>query len=253
MADGKRLFGLTAVVTGADSGLGEAIVRTLVKQGAEILALDSANSGIESHFKSVKGVHGASVDLNAADAAAKIGALAASKLGVVDIVVCNHSPHSEGPINDCDSQALAKLLERKNEMLESICEQMLPMMKSSPAGRIIILGFNRSVFSIDGSDSYAKSEAAIAKLTARLAAETASMGINVNYIQLGAIMTPESRRVFKADKTLRDYCIQRSAAKRLGEPVDVAKVALFLATDDSVFVSGTGIVVDGGIAPDETK
>ena len=61
-------------------------------------------------------------------------------------------------------------------------------------------------------------------------------------------MTPESRRIFNADKELRDFCIQKSAAKRLGEPIDIAKVALFLATDDSVFVSGTGIVVDGGEA-----
>ena len=81
-----------------------------------------------------------------------------------------------------------------------------------------------------------------------MAADTAEFGINANYIQLGAIMTPESRRVFNNDKDLRDYCIKRSAARRLGEPVDIAKVALFLATDDSVFVSGTGIVVDGGIA-----
>jgi len=123
-------------------------------------------------------------------------------------------------------------------------------MKSSPAGRIIILGFNRSVFSQDGSEAYAKSEAAIAELTRRLAAETAQFGINANYIQLGAIMTPESRRVFNNDKDLRDFCIKRSAAKRLGEPVDIAKVALFLATDDSVFVSGTGIVVDGGSSGD---
>jgi NAD(P)-dependent dehydrogenase (short-subunit alcohol dehydrogenase family) len=83
---------------------------------------------------------------------------------------------------------------------------------------------------------------------ARTATQTAEFGINANYIQLGAIMTPESRRVFNNDKELRDFCIQRSAAKRLGEPVDVAKVVLFLATDDSVFVSGTGIVVDGGVA-----
>ena len=56
-------------------------------------------------------------------------------------------------------------------------------------------------------------------------------------------MTPESREMFRKDKALRDYCIQSSAARRLGEPVDVAKVALFLASDDAVFVSGTG---DGG-------
>ena len=81
MADGKRLFGLKAVVTGADSGIGEAIVRTLIKQGCEVLAIDSANSGIESHFKTVKGVRGVSVDLNTADAATRVGALAESELG----------------------------------------------------------------------------------------------------------------------------------------------------------------------------
>ena len=123
---------------------------------------------------------------------------------------------------------------------------MLPMMKNSPAGRIVIIGFNRSVFAKDAADGYARSEASIAELTRNLAAEIAQYGINANYIQLGAIMTPESRRVFNADKDLRDYCIQRSAAKRLGEPVDIAKVVLFLANDDSVFVSGTRIIVDGG-------
>ncbi len=248
MADALRLFGLRAVVTGAGGGIGEAIVRTLVKHGAEVLAIDSPNSGIETHFKGVRGVRGAPLDMKGADAVTKVGELAATELGVVDIVICNLSAQSEGPISDGDDEVLGRLISRKNDLVEGICHQLLPMMKSSPAGRIIVLGFNRSVFAKDGSDSYAKSEAAIADLTRRLAAETAPFGINANYIQLGAIMTPESRRVFNNDKKLRDFCIQRSAAKRLGEPVDVAKVALFLATDDSVFVSGTGIMVDGGVA-----
>jgi NAD(P)-dependent dehydrogenase (short-subunit alcohol dehydrogenase family) len=190
------------------------------------------------------------VDLNAPDVAARIGELAATELGVVDIVICNFSLFADAPISDGDDDALARIVSRKNDLVEGICAQLLPLMKSSPAGRIIILGFNRSVFSQDGSQAYAKSEAAIAELTRRLAAETAKFGINANYIQLGAIMTPESRRVFNNDKDLRDFCIKRSAAKRLGEPVDIAKVALFLATDDSVFVSGTGIVVDGGLSGD---
>ena len=250
MADAMRLFGLRAVVTGAASGIGEAIVRTLVKQGAEVLAVDSANSPIETHFKSVRGVHGAVHDIYAADAAVKLADLAADRLGVVDIVVCNFDIKTEAPISDGDSDRLSKLVSRKNELVEGVAGNLLPMMKSSPAGRIIILGFNRSVFSQEGSESFVASEAAIAEVTRRLAAQTAQFGINVNYIQLGAIMTPESRRVFNNDKALRDYCIQRSAAKRLGEPVDIAKVVLFLATDDSVFVSGTGIVADGGASID---
>ncbi|MGI9203870.1 MAG: SDR family NAD(P)-dependent oxidoreductase [Woeseiaceae bacterium] len=248
MADAKRLFGLKAVVTGAGGGIGEAIVRTLIKQGAEVLAVDTLNSGIETQFKGVRNVHTSAIDTNAPDGPTKLGSMASEELGVVDIVVCNVSPHSGNPIAAGDEEGLNSLLARKSDLVSSICDQMLPMMKNSPAGRIIILGFNRSVFSKDCSDGYAKSEASIADLTRRLAANIAQFGINANYIQLGAIMTPDSRRIFTSDKDLRDFCIQRSAAKRLGEPVDVAKVALFLATDDSVFVSGTGIIVDGGVS-----
>ena len=67
-----RLFGMRAVVTGGGSGIGEAIVRTLAKHGAEVMAVDCANSGIETHFKSVRGVRGAVVDFNAADAATQL-------------------------------------------------------------------------------------------------------------------------------------------------------------------------------------
>jgi 3-oxoacyl-[acyl-carrier protein] reductase len=248
MANALRLFGLRAVVTGAAGGIGEAIVRTLIKHGAEVLALDSANSGIETHFNSVRGVHGAVFDINAPDVATQVAELASAELGVVDIVVCNFSLFADAPIADGDDESLSRIISRKISLIEGISEQLLPMMQSSPAGRIILLGFNRGVFAQDGTESYAKAEAAIADLTRHLAAERAKYGINVNYIQPGAIKTPESRRVFNNDKALRDYCIQQSAAKRLGEPVDIAKVALFLATDDSVFVSGTGIVADGGIA-----
>ena len=248
MANALRLFGLRAVVTSAASGVGEAIVRTLIKHGAEVLAVDSPNSGIETHFKSVRGVHGAAVDMTAPDAAAQLSELASNELGVVDIVVCNFSLYSEAPLSDGDDEGLSRLVDRKHELVTGIAEQLLPLMKSSPAGRIIVLGFNRSAFAADGAESYRRSEVSIADLTRSLAAENAQYGITVNYIQPGAIMTPESRRIFNNDKALRDHCIQRSAAKRLGEPVDIAKVALFLATDDSVFVSGTGIRVDGGSA-----
>ena len=83
-------------------------------------------------------------------------------------------------------------------------------------------------------------------MTRALAAECGDSGITANYVQPGAIMTPVSREVFRKNKDLRDYCIATSAASRVGEPVDVAKVVLFLASDDAVFVSGAGIAVDGG-------
>ncbi len=248
MADELRLFGLKAIVTGASGGIGEAIARTLIKQGADVLAIDSPNSGVDSQFKSVRGIKGIVVDIHAADAASQIAEAANSEFGHVDIVICNVTPRVEGPINDGDNDALEKLLEQKQQIVSEICQQLLPLMKNSPAGRIVILGFVRSIFGRDGPESFAKSTSAIAALTAQLATEAGPHGINANYIQPGAVMTPSSRRVFNSDKELRDFCIGQSAAKRLGEPIDIAKVALFLASGDSVFVSGTGIVVDGGKA-----
>lgn len=248
MAEERRLFGLRAVVAGAASGIGEAIARTLVKHGADVLAIDSPNSGIDTQFETLKGVKGIVVDLHAGDAASQIAEAASTEFGDLDIVVCNVNPHVNGLINDGDDEALEKLLERKKQVVSGICKELLPLMKNSPAGRIVIMGFVRSIFGRKGSESFTKSTQSIAELTAELASQAGPFGINANYIQPGAVMTPESRRIFNADKELRDFCIQRSAAKRLGEPIDIAKVALFLATDDSVFVSGTGIVVDGGEA-----
>jgi NAD(P)-dependent dehydrogenase (short-subunit alcohol dehydrogenase family) len=121
-------------------------------------------------------------------------------------------------------------------------------LKKSPAGRIINIGLLRSVFAADGEQAFDKAERNLGALTRALAADTGEFGITANYVQPGAIMTPASREVFRKNTALRDYCIARSAAGRLGEPVDVAKVVLFLASDDAAFVSGTGIKVDGGRA-----
>lgn len=104
----------------------------------------------------------------------------------------------------------------------------------------------RSCFTADGESASERAEQDLANVTRKLAKEAGEFAITANYIQPGAVMTPESRDVYRKDNALRDYCIRGSAARRLGEPVDVAKVALFLASDDAVFVSGTGISVDGG-------
>ena len=246
MDDAMRLFGLKAIVTGAANGIGEAIARTFVKHGADVLSVDSPDSGIETLFSSVRGITGFAVDLTDADSAKQIMDAASSSLGALDIVVNNFVIQSETPISDDNENALKSLLDRKIAVMSGICDSALPLIKTSPAGRIINIGFVRSSFTKDGDAAYASAESALAEYTANLASACGEFGITANYVQPGAIMTPASRDVFSNDMALRDYCINRSAAKRLGEPVDVAKVALFLATDDAVFVSGTGVRVDGG-------
>ena len=248
MDDAMRLFGLKAIVTGAANGIGEAIARTFVKHGAQVLSVDAPDTGIETLFSSVRGISGFAADLTNAQSTSQIMEAASSTLGGLDIVVNNFVIQSETPIGDGDEGALKGLLDRKMVVMSGICDSALPLLRKSPAGRFISIGFMRSSFTKDGDDAYASAESALAVYTANLAAVCGEFGITANYIQPGAIMTPASRDVFSKNTALRDYCINRSAAKRLGEPVDVAKVVLFLATDDAVFVSGAGIRVDGGEA-----
>ena len=246
MADPLRLYGLKAIVTGAASGIGEAIARTFIKHGADVLAVDAPSSGIDRQFSSVRGITGFEADFRDAGGIDAMLRQATEMFGGADIVVCNVDAHPDQPIAPGDDATLDRAVQAKHELLTSICDKAMPLLEKSPAGRIILIGFVRSFFAQQAHDAFSESERRLAELTRDLGTRVGEFGITANYIQPGAIMTPDSRRVFSKDKGLRDFCIGMSAAKRLGEPIDVAKVALFLATDDSVFVNGAGIVVDGG-------
>lgn len=250
MGDPLRLYGLNALVLHAGSGIGEAIARTLIKHGATVIAVDSNNSGVEQHYASVRGITGMSASLTDPDRIPEIVEEAAKKLGGIDILVNDFPLQPDSPIERADER-LEHLLQTRATLAMASCRAALPHIKRSPAGRIINIGFMRSCFAAGGAAASTRAEQDLADLTRALAAETGEYGVTANYIQPGAVMTPASREVFRKDKSLRDYCIEGSAARRLGEPVDVAKVALFLASDDAVFVSGTGIAVDGGrVHPD---
>jgi len=245
MAEPLRLYGLKALVTSAASGIGEAVARTLAKHGASVLAVDTVNSGVEQQFSAVKGVDGVSANLSEAARMPALVEDAVERLGGVDILVTEFPVRTGAPIRDGDA-ALDKLLESRAGLVMAICRSALPHLKKSPSGRIVNIGFLRSVFAADGSQAFDLAEQDLAALTQALGAETGEFGITANYVQPGAIMTPASRDVFRKHMALRDYCIAHSAAGRLGEPVDVAKVVLFLSSDDAAFVSGTGVRVDGG-------
>lgn len=245
MADPKRLYGLKALVLNAADGIGEAIARTLIKHGATVIAADTSNSGVVQHYSSVKGITGKVANLTDPGQLTGLVESTAEELGGLDIVVNDFLLRQEAPLARVDEK-LEKVLKQRATLALTVCRAALPYLKQSPAGRIINIGFLRSFFAADGNDACARAQQDLANLTRALAAETGEFGITANYVQPGAIMTPESREVFRKDKALRDHCIKGSAAQRLGDPVDVAKVALFLASDDAVFVSGTGVTVDGG-------
>ncbi len=245
MDEPPRLYGLKAVVVNAAQGVGEAAARTLSKHGAEVAALGDEVSGVEQHFKSVKGINGLRADLAQPDRQAASIDAAHKALGGIDILVCDFPMRPREPIVR-DGEELDNLLAHRSDMTRAVCRAALPHLKKSPAGRIIIVGFLRSIFAADGGDARDRAEQDLAAQTRALSTEFGEFGITVNYVQPGAIMTPTSREVFRKHRELRDFCIASTLARRLGDPVDVAKVILFFASDDAMFVNGSGVVVDGG-------
>ncbi len=244
-ADEGRLFGVKVLVYGAANGIGEAVARTCARHAAEIVAVDGSSSDIESRFGGVSQVTGLALPQGGADANEVISA-AAQRLDGLDVVIVCGGLQPDRPIGDAAAQD--RVVGGRLADVRRYFDAALPRLKRSPGGRFIVVGLLRSAFSRDAQILYESSEQSLAETIRELAADSGQLGITVNYVQPGAIMTPESRRVFVEDKELRDYCIRRSAARRLGEPLDVARVVLFLASDDATFVSGTGVAVDGGRA-----
>ena len=199
----------------------------------------------EQQIKRVKGIEGYAANLTSATRMPALVEEAIKRLGRIDILVNDFPWQVEAPLADDDSSR-KELLQTRAALVMALCRSALPHLQKSPAGRIINIGFLRSVFAIDGERAFAEAEQDLAALTTALATETGDFGITANYVQPGAIMTAASREVYRKNMALRDFCIARSAAHRLGEPIDVARVVAFLAGDDAAFVNGTGIAVDGG-------
>lgn len=246
MAEPLRLYGLKAVVTKAASGIGEAVARTLVKHGASVIAIDNQDSGVERVYRPVKGAEAIVADHTDPTAQTAMIEAAGKELGGIDILVCNLPSERRNPIEGA-GEDFDRLVSQRAEQSAAICRAALPDLKKSPCGRIVALGYLRSAFAAGAGDQWRESETLLKNMIRKLALDIGEFGITANYVQPGGIMTPQARDAFRRDTALRDYCISNSAARRLGEPVDVAKVVLFLVSDDAVFVSGTGIAVDGGL------
>ena len=127
MAEPLRLYGMKALVTSAAGGVGEAVARTLIKHGAEVLAVDAPGSGVEQHFASVRGIHGLATEFGDPDRIPALVEEAAGKLGALDILV-NEFPLSPGaPIGD-DEAGLDALLRKRAELIMAMCRSALPFL-----------------------------------------------------------------------------------------------------------------------------
>ncbi|GAA0646215.1 MAG: hypothetical protein A2792_03180 [Sphingomonadales bacterium RIFCSPHIGHO2_01_FULL_65_20] len=235
----SRLKGRKALVTGAASGIGAATVARLLADGATVLACDISGEGMAGTFNHV-------ANLADPQAIALLAAAAESQLGGLDILVNNAGVCPVGTLEDLTDDQWQFGLDVNLLAPARLAKACLSLLKASSAGRVINTGSILSRYGDAGLGAYAASKHAILGFTRSLAMELGPYGVTVNCVQPGCIVTGMTRGMLE-NGAAAEYYREKSALKRLGQPEDIADVIAFLASDDARFITGQGIIADGGV------
>ena len=241
-----RLNQKVALVTGAGQGMGRAIAQRFAAEGAIVVALDINLAAAEETLKNQAG-QSIARSLNVADSAAVATLVdeVVAKWGRVDVLVNNAGSGSVDAFADIPDETWARVLNvNLNGAFYCARQVVRAMQKAGTRGTIINVASTAAV-SGDGPAHYCASKAALMGLTRSMAKELASQGIRINTLVPGPTNTPMMQSI---PQEWTDAIIKGVPMGRMAEPEDIASVALFLASDDSGFVTGQNVAVNGGSA-----
>jgi len=242
-----RLKDRAAIVTGAASGIGRATAQLFAEEGAHVLAVDLPHKNLSAAHEENDRIVCFEKSVADPDAADLIVETAAAKFHRLDILVNNAGVAFNQRIEEVTDHAWDRTIEVNLTAQMRLCRRAVPFLKQSPAPRIINVASVMAEGTDYGLAAYCASKAGVAGLTRTLALELGKFGITANYLEPGAIRTGMTSPLWDVRPEVADIWAKKAALRRLGEPIDLARAALFLASDDGGFVTGHGLVVDGGL------
>ena len=248
-----RLHGSRAVVTGAATGIGQALAVALAREGADVATIDLADTSETASLVAAGGreLHALEGDTGDRAAVDRLAALAVERLGGIDIWVNNAARLMVKPLVDTTDEEWHGLLGPNLHGFFYGCRAAArQMVEQGEGGRIVNLSSAADILVVGGLGAYAAAKGAIVVLTKTLAVELAPYGITVNAVAPGATDTAMNQRAYTPE--VRRTYEQRIPLGRLGSPEEVADAALFLASHESRYVTGQELVVDGGLTIDGT-
>lgn len=239
-----------AVVTGAARGIGKAIAVELASNGAEVYIIDLKSSEEVAAELASKGLkmHGLSLDISKPEEVAASIAKVLKQHGKIDILVNNAGIIAREAFVDLSYQTWNKVLDVNVNGNFNLCKAVIPSMIDRKYGKILnISSIAGKMGDITASPVYGTSKGAVNAMTKSLARQLACYGINVNAIAPHAI---ESEMSAQWSDEKRKNVIDGIPLHRMGTPEDIAKASLYLVSDDSSFVTGEILNVNGGALMD---
>jgi glucose 1-dehydrogenase len=259
MNGSQRLKGQSALVTGANSGIGKAIAMAYAKEGAQVVInYISDETTTQSMLDEIKGFGGTAIgikaDVSKEDQVQAMFRQMKEAFGTIDILVNNAGIQKDAPFMDMtldewqlvlDVNLTGQFLCAREAVREFLRRGMVPE-RSCALGKIICISSVHERIPWSGHANYATSKGGIMLLMKTMAQELGKFKIRVNSIAPGAIKTPINRSAWETPQA-EAHLLELIPYQRVGEPEDIAKAAIWLASDESDYVHGTSLYVDGGM------
>ncbi|EPX58778.1 3-oxoacyl-[acyl-carrier protein] reductase [Cystobacter fuscus DSM 2262] len=234
-----RVEGRTAIVTGGGKGMGAATVRLLAAEGANVIAADVDIASAEALAGELgPKVTAATLDVRSPESWSAVVDGAERRFGTVDILVNNAGIADPGELKDWDLARMQRMLDVNLIGVFNGVQAVAPGMRKLKRGSIVNIGSVGGFQGIPRMSGYVIAKWGVRGLTKTAALELGPYGIRVNAVHPGQTRTPMTADVV--------FDTSGIALGRVGEPEDIARAVLFFASDDSSFVTGAELAVDGG-------
>lgn len=246
-----RLSGKVALITGAGNGQGASEAYTFAKEGAKVIATDIQFEQVQNVVQQINEEFpncaiALKHDVSSEEDWAKVIEKSENEFGAITILVNNAGILSMQPFMGVTYDIWTRALDINAWSQFVGIKSVVPSMRQAGGGSIINIGSLASIIAAGGFNPYTASKGAVEAITRAAAVELGPENIRVNSVHPGGIDTQMTRDTFTTEEA-RQAAVNAVPLKRLGLPEDVARLVLFLASDESSYITGTAQIIDGGI------
>lgn len=241
-----RLENKVAIVSGGGSGIGKAIAQAFVREGAQVVIAGRDNRKLGLAASEIGGdCLAVAADVSSSTGISKLVAAALEKFKRINILVNNAAVLLHGTAESLSEEDFDQTFNVNVRGLWLLARSVLPHMRAAGGGSIINIGSVLSLLGARNRVAYSASKGAVLAMTRAMALDHAAENIRVNCICPGIVET-ELVTKFNLDENARRQRVAMHPLGRFGQPADVASAAVFLASDESGWTTGSALTVDGG-------